>query len=249
MLLLDFATDCGARPLVMGNGTNLLAPDEGLDRLVIDTSAGLNRVEAGTREHRPGGGRRLPGPGGGFRLPAGAGGAGIRPRHPRHGGRRGVHERRRLRRGDGAGGARRSCSRRRASGRCRRELDFGYRHSSLSDHPEAVVLSAAIWPDARRPGGNPGADAGADGKAQGQPAAGVAQRRQHLQAAGGALCRDADRPMRPEGPDGGRRAGLAKSTRAFCINRGGATFADMTELIPQVQQRVLEQTGVRWSRR
>ena len=33
VLLLDMAARCGARPLVMGNGTNLLAPDEGLDRL------------------------------------------------------------------------------------------------------------------------------------------------------------------------------------------------------------------------
>ena len=47
VLLLDMAARCGARPLVMGNGTNLLAPDEGLDRLGIDTSAGLSRVEAG----------------------------------------------------------------------------------------------------------------------------------------------------------------------------------------------------------
>ena len=45
VLLLDRARECGARPLVIGNGTNLLAPDEGLDRLVIDTSAGLNRLE------------------------------------------------------------------------------------------------------------------------------------------------------------------------------------------------------------
>ena len=45
--LLEFARDCGARPLVIGNGTNLLVPDEGLDRLVIDTSAGLNRLESG----------------------------------------------------------------------------------------------------------------------------------------------------------------------------------------------------------
>ena len=48
VLLLDRARECGARPLVIGNGTNLLAPDEGLDRLVIDTSAGLNRLEPGT---------------------------------------------------------------------------------------------------------------------------------------------------------------------------------------------------------
>lgn len=31
-------------------GTNLLVPDEGLDRLVIDTSAGLNRLETGAEK-------------------------------------------------------------------------------------------------------------------------------------------------------------------------------------------------------
>ena len=35
VLLLDYARTCGARPLVIGNGTNLLAPDTGLDRLVM----------------------------------------------------------------------------------------------------------------------------------------------------------------------------------------------------------------------
>ena len=50
VLLTDFAHKCGARPLVIGNGTNLLVPDEGLDRLVIDTSAGLNRLEMGAAE-------------------------------------------------------------------------------------------------------------------------------------------------------------------------------------------------------
>ena len=47
VLLLDAAERLGARPLVIGNGTNLLPSDEGLDRLVIDTSAGLNRLEDG----------------------------------------------------------------------------------------------------------------------------------------------------------------------------------------------------------
>ena len=47
MLLMSFAKDYGADPLVIGNGSNLLVPDEGLDRLVIDTSADLNRVEPG----------------------------------------------------------------------------------------------------------------------------------------------------------------------------------------------------------
>ena len=50
MLLLNFAEKSGADPLVIGNGSNLLAPDEGLNRLVIETSAHLNRVEQ-TAEH------------------------------------------------------------------------------------------------------------------------------------------------------------------------------------------------------
>ena len=37
-LLESFARECGARPLVIGNGSNLLAPDQGLDRLVISTT-------------------------------------------------------------------------------------------------------------------------------------------------------------------------------------------------------------------
>ncbi len=37
VLLQSFAAECEARPLLMGNGTNMLFPDEGLDRLVINT--------------------------------------------------------------------------------------------------------------------------------------------------------------------------------------------------------------------
>ena len=46
VLLMSFAKDYGANPLVIGNGSNLLVPDEGLDRLVIDTSANLNPPDA-----------------------------------------------------------------------------------------------------------------------------------------------------------------------------------------------------------
>ena len=48
VLLMSFAKNYGANPLVIGNGSNLLVPDEGLDRLVIDASANLNRVERGS---------------------------------------------------------------------------------------------------------------------------------------------------------------------------------------------------------
>ena len=37
VLLMSFAGECGARPFVLGNGTNLLFPDEGIDRLVVNT--------------------------------------------------------------------------------------------------------------------------------------------------------------------------------------------------------------------
>ena len=46
VLLHSFALECGARPLVVGNGTNLLVSDGGVDRLVIETS-GMNRLERG----------------------------------------------------------------------------------------------------------------------------------------------------------------------------------------------------------
>ena len=44
VLLVSLARECGARPLVIGNGTNLLVPDAGLDRLVICTSE-MNSLE------------------------------------------------------------------------------------------------------------------------------------------------------------------------------------------------------------
>ena len=37
MLLLARALELGARPFLLGNGTNVLFPDEGLERLVICT--------------------------------------------------------------------------------------------------------------------------------------------------------------------------------------------------------------------
>mgnify|MGYP002404872055 CR=1 FL=1 len=147
VLLLDYARACGARPLVIGNGTNLLAPDEGLDRLVIDTSAGLNRLEEGTEpgtlaaeagvslarladfackqcltglEFAHG----IPGTvGGGVCMNAGAYDVEMKQvvesvtvLFPEEG----------VRTLTGA------------------EMDFGYRHSLLSDRPEAVVLSAVF---------------------------------------------------------------------------------------------------------
>ena len=188
-----------------GHGRPLRRPSPGDGQRNQPAGPGRGAGPAGDRHLRrpePSGGRRdtgdhsgggggLPGPGGGFRLPAGAGGPGIRPRHPGHGGRRGVHECRRLRRGDGPGGAGGNPA---AAGGGHPDPHRGgdglRLPPQLSDgSPGCGGAAGGVLPDARRPGGNPGPDEGAAGKAQGQPAAGVPQRGQHLQAAGGLLRR------------------------------------------------------------
>ena len=46
VILLQLAEECGARPIILGKGSNILPPDGGMDRLVIGTS-GLAALEAG----------------------------------------------------------------------------------------------------------------------------------------------------------------------------------------------------------
>ena len=202
VLLLDMAARGGARPLVMGNGTNLLAPDEGLDRLVIDTSAGLSRVERSgdTGDHSGGGGASL------ARLADFAcreGLAGLEFAHGIPG---------------TVGGA--VCMNAGAYGGEMKQVILGDGNPVPGGgHPHAHRGGDGLWlppqllfrpprrggasgrrgADARGPGGNPGPDEGLHGPPQSQPAPGVPQRGQHLQAAGGPLRRDPHRPMRPEG--------------------------------------------------
>ena len=44
VVLMGFLQDAGVKPLLIGNGTNLLIADEGLDTVVIDTSARLAQM-------------------------------------------------------------------------------------------------------------------------------------------------------------------------------------------------------------
>ena len=221
VLLLNFAEKSGADPLVIGNGSNLLAPDEGLNRLVIDTSAHLNRVEQ-TAEHI-------------IRADAGAtlartadlacklGLTGLEFAH-------GIP-------GTVGGGV---CMNAGAYGG---EMKQVLRSASVL-FPEAVVVGAefALTP--------------------GDPAQ-IRETMRELMAR-----RKASQPLewpsagstfkRPEGHFAGTLidqcglkgltvggAQVSEKHAGFLINRGGATFADMTELIRQVQQRVLDAAGVR----
>lgn len=245
VLLLDFARTCGARPLVIGNGTNLLAPDEGLDRLVIDTSAGLDGLaqegntvtaEAGVPlakladfacklgltglEFAHG----IPGTvGGAVCMNAGAYGGEMKQvirsvtlLFPDEG----IHTL--------------PCE----------EMHFGYRHSLLTERSDAVVLRASF------------------ALTEGDSTA-IRERMRELMAR-----RKASQPLeypsagstfkRPVGHFAGTLieqcglkgltvGGAQVSTKhaGFIINIGGATCADVLALIGQVQERVLAETGVR----
>ena len=208
VLLLSMARECGARPLIIGNGTNLLAPDGGLDRLVIGTDR-LCRLEMGEEPDSIVAGcgvplarladfacrqglaglefaHGIPGTvGGGVCMNAGAYGgelkqvaAGVSALFPEEGVRF-------------------------LSGE---ELAFGYRRSFLTEHPEAAALHAVF----RLTPGSPGEILTLHERYP-QPAAGMAQRGQHLQAPGGVFRRDPHRPVRFKRPDGGRGPGIGKA--------------------------------------
>ena len=245
VLLMSFAKNYGANPLVIGNGSNLLVPDEGLDRLVIDTSANLNRVERGSEntvladagatlartadlacksgltglEFAHG----IPGTvGGGVCMNAGAYSGEMKQvlrsaavLFPEEGIRA------------------LSCE----------ELNLSYRHSLLTEHPEAVVLYAEFEltpgdPEqiretmrtlmAKRKASQP----------LEWPSAGSTFKRPegHFAAALIEGC-----GLKGVGIGG---AQVSEKHAGFVVNRGGATADDVRRLMALVQETVLRETGV-----
>lgn len=246
VLLLHFAGECGAKVLTLGNGTNLLVSDKGLDRLVIDTSAEMNGMELAPngRIHADAGvslarladfarknaltglefAHGIPGTlGGAVCMNAGAYGGEMRQ----------VVETVTLLKPE--------------EGVCRlsgEEMQFGYRHSVLTESPGWVVLSA----DIRLSAGNAE-------EIQARMAELMKRRKtsQPLEfpSAGSTF-------KRPEGHYAGTLidecglkgltvggAQVSEKHAGFVINRGGATFRDVTELIRKVQNCVYEKKGVR----
>ena len=245
-LLVDFARQCGARPLVIGNGTNLLCPDRGLDRLVIDLSAGLTELEEGQESGtiRAACGVSLarlasfacdlgltglefahgiPGTlGGALAMNAGAYGGEMCQVVER------VHvlfpdEGIRLLTGE--------------------EMDFRYRGSLLTDRPDAVALDAVVR---LAPGDKESI------RAQMRELMGRRKASQPLEypSAGSTF-------KRPVGHFAGTLidqcglkgltvggAQVSEKHAGFVINRGGATCADVLALMEQVRRRVLDATGV-----
>ena len=244
VLLMGFAEECGTEPLVIGNGTNLLISDAGLDRQVIDTS-GMNRMELGEEgritaeagvslarladfacKHSLTGlefAHGIPGTlGGAVCMNAGAYDGEMKQviesvtvLFPQEGIRT------------------LSCE----------EMDFGYRHSLLSQRPDAVVLRAVMKLTA------------GDSAVIREKMQSLMQRRKTSQplewpSAGSTF-------KRPTGYFAGTLidqcglkgltvggAQVSEKHAGFVINIGNATCKDVVELISQVQQRVLKEKCV-----
>ena len=247
VLLLDYARACGARPLVIGNGTNLLAPDAGLDRLVIDTSAGLNRLEKGdepevlTAEAGVSLARLadfackqgLAGLEFAHGIPGTVGGAVCMNAGAYDGEMKQVIESVTVLFPD-EGVRTLSC----------REMDFSYRHSLLTDCPDAVVL----WASFRLAPGESEAirekmrELMARRKASQPleyPSAGSTFKRPIGYFAGTLIDQCGLKGLTVGG------AQVSEKHAGFIINTGTATAADILAVIRQVQDRVFAEKGVR----
>lgn len=243
VLLMGFAEECGVTPLLLGNGTNLLVADEGLDTLVLQTGEGLNRIsldgetiiaDAGVSLARLGVfawqhsltglefAHGIPGSlGGGVVMNAGAYGGELKD----------VLTEVTALFPDGVRTLRGE------------ELALGYRRSLFTDHPEAVVLRARL---ALQSGSAEQIKARMDELAAKRRASQPLE----LPSAGSTF-------KRPEGYFAaalidqcglkGTRVGGAEVSRkhaGFIVNVGGAKCADVLALIQKVQDTVFTATGV-----
>lgn len=245
VILLGLAEECGIRPFLLGRGTNLLVSDRGLDTLVIKTAermTSIRRLDDVTLEADVGVllsrlavyaqqaglaglefAHGIPGSlGGAVCMNAGAYGGEMKQvlrsaavLFPEEGIRT------------------LSCE----------ELNLSYRHSLLTEHPEAVVLYAEFELTPGDPETIRAAMRELMAKRKASqplewPSAGSTFKRPEGHFAGTLIDQCGLKGLTVGG------AQVSEKHAGFLINRGGATFADMAELIRQVRQRVLEETGV-----
>lgn len=245
VILLGLAEECGIRPFLLGRGTNLLVSDRGLDTLVIKTAermTSIRRLDDVTLEADVGVllsrlavyaqqaglaglefAHGIPGSmGGAVCMNAGAYGGEMKQvlrsaavLFPEEGIRT------------------LSCE----------ELNLSYRHSLLTEHPEAVVLYAEFE---LTPGDSEAIRAAmrelmAKRKASQPlewPSAGSTFKRPegHFAAALIEGC-----GLKGVGIGG---AQVSEKHAGFVVNRGGATADDVRRLMALVQETVLRETGV-----
>ncbi len=243
--LLKLCAEAGVKPVILGAGTNVLAPDSGLRNLAIvlkDALEGMERISdtvirvmAGVTMSRAAvfaaglnlGGLEfahgIPGTvGGGVYMNAGAYGGEIKDVCTR------------VRIMDMQGNARWITG---------EEAAFSYRHSAMEDNPWIVVAAeftltprpeAEVWAKmkeliAKRRASQP-LDLPSAGSAFKRPVGGYAA----------AL-------IEQTGLKGFRVGGAAVSEKhaGFVVNLGGATAADVQELLQAVSDKVFDRTGIR----
>lgn len=243
--LMEIAAASQARPLVIGKGSNLLVADEGLDRLVIDTSKAMTQIEEAemcvlraesgvslaqlalsAQQHGWTGLEFAHG------IPGTVGGAMCM--------NAGAYD------GEMKQVVRSVTLLKPEIGVCtlsNEEMEFAYRRSILTDHPDWVVLSVEV---VLQPG-DPEAIRGRmaelmNRRRSSQPlefhSAGSTFKRPVGHYAGGLIDQCGLKGLTVGG------AQVSEKHAGFVINRGGATCADILELIRQVQERVREETGV-----
>lgn len=245
VILLGLAEECGIRPFLLGRGTNLLVSDRGLDTLVIKTAERMTSIrrlgdvtleaDAGVLLSRLAVYAQQAGLAGlefAHGIPGSLGGA-VCMNAGAYGGEMKQVLRSATVLFPEEGVRTLSCE----------ELKLSYRHSLLTEHPEAVVLYAEF----ELTPGDPEAiravmrELMAKRKASQPlewPSAGSTFKRPEGHFAGTLIDQCGLKGLTVGG------AQVSEKHAGFLINRGGATFADMAELIRQVQQRVLEETGV-----
>ena len=243
--LLKLCAEQGVEPVILGAGTNVLAPDAGMEKLVIvlkDALEGMERigetsirVMAGVTMSRAAvfaAGLSLSGlefahgipgtVGGGVYMNAGAYGGEIKDVCTR------------VRIMDMEGNARWITN---------EEAAFSYRHSAIEDNPWIVVAAefeltpkpeSEVWEKMKELIGKRRASQPLD-----LPSAGSAFKR----PVGGYAAALIDQT----GLKGFRVGGAAVSEKhaGFVVNLGGATAADVQELLKAVSDKVFDRTGIR----
>ena len=245
VLLIAFARSCGARPLVIGNGTNLLFPDAGVDRLVVNTreyaevsidaqgrvvaesGASLARTAVFAQQ------RGLTGLEFAHGIPGSVGGA-VCMNAGAYGGemRQVVESASVLFPDEGV---------KRLRGE---ELRFSYRHSLLADRPDAVVLSAVFAlaagePEEIRSKMDELMTRRKTSQPLEYPSAGSTFKRPEGYFAAALIDECGLKGLTVGG------AQVSEKHAGFVINRGGATCADVTALMAEIQRRVWKEKGVR----
>ena len=243
--LLKLSNEMDIKPVILGAGTNVLAPDEGIEGLVIclkDALDGMERLDethirvmAGVTMSRAAVfaaklglsglefAHGIPGSvGGGVYMNAGAYGGEIKDVCTR------------VRIVDHAGNGR---------WLTREEAGFSYRHSAMEDNPWIVVAAEFELV--------PGEETAIREKMQELMGKRRASQPLDLPSAGSAFKRPvggyAAALIDQTGLRGFRIGGAAVSKKhaGFVVNLGGATASDVKDLLRTVSDRVFENTGIR----